>query len=577
MTEGDGRPQGRRPGSGRPPAGGRPDRGRSDGGRSDGGRSDGGRGEGRPERGRPGQDRARGGSDRGRPGRDQGAGRPGRDRSERPRNESGHEGTKRSWGTYQKATPDPARRAAFDVLVAVAAREAYANLMLPSVLVERRITGRDAAFVTELTYGTLRHRGTLDAILGAGSSRPIDKVDLRVLQALRLGAYQLLFTRVPPHAAVAGTVEVARVALTDGPARFVNAVLRRVSERDLDAWLPEVTPDLAADPIAHLAIRYSHPEWVIRAFADALGEDTARLAAGDSETAAALAADNERPGVDLAARPGRIDPKELAADVSGEPGRWSPVGVKLPEGAPGDVAAIADGRAHVQDEGSQLCAWTLATAPLEGTDARWLDLCAGPGGKAGLLASIADGRSAHLTAVEVSEHRAKLVEQAVRGLPATVLTADGRDVGTHPDLPEGGFDRVLVDAPCTGLGALRRRPEARWRRQPSDVPALAKLQRELLTAALRATRPGGLVAYVTCSPHLAETRVLVADVCRRTGAEPVDVRGVPEAAAAADVNPTPEGVQLSAARAAALQLWPHRHGTDAMFLSLLRKPVTPRD
>ncbi|MFB9323243.1 RsmB/NOP family class I SAM-dependent RNA methyltransferase, partial [Cryptosporangium minutisporangium] len=491
--------------------------------------------------------------------------------SDRPRNESGHEGNKRSWGTYQKATPDPARRAAFDVLVAVAARDAYANLTLPPLLVERRLTGRDAAFVTELTYGTLRHRGTLDPILAAGSSRPIDKVDLRVLQALRLGAYQLLFTRVPDHAAVAGTVEVARVALTDGPARFVNAVLRRVSERDLDTWLDEVTPDLAADPIAHLAIRYSHPEWVVRTFADALGEDTARLAAGESETGRALAADNERPGVDLTARPGRIDAKELAADVAGEPGRWSPVAVKLPEGAPGNVAAIADGRAHVQDEGSQLCAWTLATAPLEGEDTRWLDLCAGPGGKAGLLASIGAARGVHLTAVEVSEHRAKLVESAVAGLPVTVLTVDGRDVGTHPELPEGGFDRVLVDAPCTGLGALRRRPEARWRRQPGDVPALAKLQRELLTAALRAARPGGLVAYVTCSPHLAETRVLVADVCRRTGAEPVDVRIVPEAAAAADVNPIPEGA--SAARAAALQLWPHRHGTDAMFLSLLRKPA----
>ncbi|EXG81347.1 NusB family protein [Cryptosporangium arvum DSM 44712] len=602
------------------------------------------------------------------------------------------------------------------MLVAVSARDAYANLTLPPMLVERRITGRDAAFVTELTYGTLRHRGTLDAILAAGSSRPIDKVDLRVLQALRLGAYQLLFTRVPDHAAVAGTVEVARVALTDGPARFVNAVLRRVAERDLADWLTEVVPPLGDDPIAHLAIRYSHPEWVVRAFADALGEDVARLGEPDSETAKALAADNERPGVDLAARPGRIDPLELATEIqteltrwtrpatpesparpatpesparpaaaaphleptaspeavtaaaeasvpevvtaaaeasvpevatataeatdstrteatdaasqrppateeapSEQPtpeqlapeqpsaeqapveqapvpeiaavaekqaapsaddpgsllGRWSPVAVRLPEGAPGNIPAIADGRAHVQDEGSQLCAWTLAAAPLEGPDARWLDLCAGPGGKAGLLAAIGVDRGAHLTAVEVIEHRAVLVQQAVAGLPATVLTADGRDVGTHPDLPEGGFDRVLVDAPCTGLGALRRRPEARWRKEPGDVPALAKLQRELLTAALRAARPGGLVAYVTCSPHLAETRVLVADVCRRTGAEPVDVRGVPEAAAAADLNPTPE--RVSASRAAALQLWPHRHGTDAMFLSLLRKPVGGHD
>jgi 16S rRNA (cytosine967-C5)-methyltransferase len=227
-------------------------------------------------------------------------------------------------------------------------------------------------------------------------------------------------------------------------------------------------------------------------------------------------------------------------------------------GDPGRLAAVADGRAHVQDEGSQLCAVALAVAPLDGLDRRWLDLCAGPGGKAALLGALAAERGGELTAVEVSAHRAALVGRAVAGLPVTVVVADGRTVGERPELPERGFDRVLVDAPCTGLGALRRRPEARWRRQPGDVPALTRLQRELLGAALRAVRPGGLVAYVTCSPHLAETRVLVADVVRRTGAELVDARplfpGVPDLGG--------PGVQL----------WPHRHGTDAMFLALLRRP-----
>jgi 16S rRNA (cytosine967-C5)-methyltransferase len=530
---------------------------RSGGGFSGGGRPTGGR----PERGRPGAPDRSGG---------RGTSRTPQDRQ--PRSGSGGgDRDKKAWGTYRKADPDPARRAAFDLLVQVAARDAYANLAISPLLVERRIIGRDAALVTELTYGTLRHRGTLDAILAAGSSRPVDKIDLRVLQALRLGAYQLLYTRIPAHAAVAATVEVARVALTDGPARFVNAVLRRVSERDLEAWLPEITPDLATDPVGHLAVAHSHPEWIVRAFADALGEDAATLASGESETARALAADNERPTVDLAARPGRMEPAELAELVGGEPGRWSPVGVRLPEGAPGSFPPIADGRAHVQDEGSQLCAWTLANAPLDGEDTRWLDLCAGPGGKAGLLGAIADQRGARLTAVEIAEHRAELVGGAVAGFPVEVLVADGRDVGKRPELPESGFDRVLVDAPCTGLGALRRRPEARWRRQPGDVPALTKLQRELLLAALRAVRPGGLVAYVTCSPHLAETRVMIADVCRRTGAEPIDVRVVPAAAAAADVNPK-DPADASPARAASLQLWPHRHGTDGMFISLLRRP-----
>ncbi len=467
--------------------------------------------------------------------------------------------TRREWGTYKKPEPDAARRAAFDTLVAVVSRDAYANLLLPPMLAERRITGRDAAFATELAYGTLRAQGTLDAVLAACSSRPLGQVDPRVLAMLRLGAYQLLRMRVPDHAAVSATVEVARVALTDGPARFVNAVLRRVAERDEQAWLAEVLPDRDADPVAYLAVKHSHPEWIVRAFADASGESPAALAVDGSRTEAALAADNDRPVTHLAARPGRVDRDVLAAEVGGSPGPWSPYAVALAGGDPGQLAAVADGRAHVQDEGSQLVAAALVEAPVDGTDERWLDLCAGPGGKAGLLAALAAGRGARLVAVEIAGHRAELVARALQGFDVELITADGREVGAHPGLPEGGFDRVLVDAPCTGLGALRRRPESRWRRQPTDIPALTKLQRELLTAALRAVRPGGVVLYATCSPHLAETRVTVADVLRRSGAEQLDARlllpGVD------DLGSGP-GVQL----------WPHLHGTDAMFLAALRRP-----
>jgi 16S rRNA (cytosine967-C5)-methyltransferase len=357
---------------------------------------------------------------------------------------------------------------------------------------------------------------------------------------------------VPEHAAVSATVEVARVALTDGPARFVNAVLRRVAEKDEEAWLAQVAPAREADPLGHLAVRYAHPLWIVRAFADSLGSDVA-------ETEAALAADDRPPAVHLVARPGQLERDTLVEATGGEPGPYSPYAVHLDGGDPGAIPAVADGRAAVQDEGSQLCAVALAGADLDGADARWLDLCAGPGGKAALLGALAVQRGATVTAVEVTEHRAGLVERAVAGLPVTVLHTDGREVGEHPSLPEGGFDRVLVDAPCTGLGALRRRPEARWRRQPGDMPALTKLQRELLMAALRAVRPGGLVAYVTCSPHLAETKLTVADAVRRSGAEHLDARplfpGVP------DLGNGPS-----------VQLWPHRHGTDAMYFALLRRP-----
>jgi 16S rRNA (cytosine967-C5)-methyltransferase len=244
--------------------------------------------------------------------------------------------------------------------------------------------------------------------------------------------------------------------------------------------------------------------------------------------------------------------------VGGAPGAFSPYAVYLPGGAPGDLAAVVDGRAHVQDEGSQLVTAALTNAPLDGPDARWLDLCAGPGGKAGLLGALATQREAEVTAVEVAEHRARLVSLATRGLPVTVLHEDGRKL--DPSM-EGTFDRVLVDAPCTGLGSLRRRPESRWRRQPSDLPPLTRLQRELLVSAFAAVRPGGLVAYVTCSPHLVETHVTVTEAARRSGL-PVDL---------VDARPFLPAGMPGLGAGPTVQLWPHRHGTDAMFLALLRR------
>jgi 16S rRNA (cytosine967-C5)-methyltransferase len=440
--------------------------------------------------------------------------------------------------------------------------DAYANLVLPQILREDGISGRDAAFATELTYGTLRLRGQLDAIIAAAAKREVDRIDPPARDCLRLGAYQLLHTRVPAHAAVSATVDLVRIVAPD-VAGFTNAVMRRIAEQDIDAWLAEVAPSREDDPVGHLSVVHAHPQWIIRAFADALGGDLA-------QTESLLFADNERPDVHLCARPGRVDAADLADEVGGAPGAFSPYAVYLPSGSPGDLRAIVDGRAHVQDEGSQLVALALAEVALAATAAgteggsadgeRWLDLCAGPGGKAALLGSIAAGRNAHVTAVEVAPHRADLVSRAVRGLPVDVLCADGRQVGGR-ELVEGSFDRVLVDAPCTGLGSLRRRPESRWRRQPSDLPPLTGLQRELLGAALRLVRPGGVVAYVTCSPHLVETQVSVTEASRRAKVpvELIDAREyLPAGMPGLGTGPT-------------VQLWPHRHGTDAMFLALLRR------
>ena len=413
-----------------------------------------------------------------------------------------------------RAQLDPARRAAFDVLRAVSERDAYANLALPAILTERGITGRDAAFATELTYGTCRTRGLLDAVIASAAGRPIDQIDTVLLDLLRLGAYQLLRTHVAPHAAVSTTVEQAGVEFDSVRAGFVNGVLRAISKRDEKSWVAELAPPAAGDPIGHAAFVHAHPRWIAQSFADALGADAAELDA-------ALAADDARPAVHLAARPGVLSAAELAESVGGEVGRYSPYAVYLGSGDPGGVAAIRDGRALVQDEGSQLVARALTLAPLTGTDGgRWLDLCSGPGGKTALIAAIAAPRGATVTAIEPNPRRAEMVEQNTCGLPVDVLRVDGRDTS----LPSGGFDRVLVDAPCTGLGALRRRPEARWRRTPADVPELAKLQRELLASAINLTRPGGVVLYATCSPHLVETVGVVADALRRYPVTALDAR-----------------------------------------------------
>jgi 16S rRNA (cytosine967-C5)-methyltransferase len=450
-------------------------------------------------------------------------------------------------GRPRRRPLDPARAAAFEVLRAVSERDAYANLALPPLLRERGIRGRDAAFATELTYGTCRSRGLLDAIIGAAAGRSPEAINPVLLDLLRLGTYQLLRTRVDAHAAVSTTVEQAGIEFDSARAGFVNGVLRTISGRDEKTWVDELAPDPLQDPIGHAAFVRAHPRWIAQAFADALG-------GAATELDALLVSDDERPHVHLAARPGVLTAGELADAVGGNAGRYSPYAVYLTGGDPGQLAPVRNGDALVQDEGSQLVARALTLAPVDADAGRWLDLCAGPGGKTALLAALGAGSGARVTAVEPSPRRADLVVQNTRGLEVDVRQVDGR----HADL-EPGFDRVLVDVPCTGLGALRRRPEARWRRQPTDVPTLAKLQRELLAAAIALTRPGGVVLYATCSPHLAETIGVVADALRRHPVRALDTR------------PLFEPVNDGLGEGPYAQLWPHRHGTDAMFAAALRR------
>jgi 16S rRNA (cytosine967-C5)-methyltransferase len=468
--------------------------------------------------------------------------------------------------TVRRTGTTSAREVALAVLRAVTDRDAYANLLLPALLAERGLHGREAALATELAYGTLRGRGSYDAVLAACSTRPLTGIDPPLLDVLRLGTHQLLATRIGPHAAVSTSVALARTVAGAGATGFANAVLRRVATRDLDSWIAVVAPDRAVNPVGYLAVRTSHPGWVVAAISESLGEEPVT---GLPLTEAALAANGGRPLVTLCAVPGLASPAGLAARC-GRVARWSPFGVYLDGGDPAAIPEIREGRAAVQDEASQLAALALTRVdvgtgetglPGQGAPGagRWLDLCAGPGGKARLLAGLAAGSGARLLAADVREHRARLVQAVIPAASAAAIVADG----TEPAWPPASFDRVLADVPCSGLGALRRRPEARWRRSPDEVASLGGLQRALLATALDSARPGGVVGYVTCSPHLAETRDVLADVlAARADAEVLD---------APALLPEVPGLRCPADGGQYAQFWPHRHGTDAIFLAVLRR------
>lgn len=446
---------------------------------------------------------------------------------------------------------DPARRLAYDVLHEVGASGGYSHIVLGTKLRDADLDQRQAGFATDVVNGTLRNQLFIDAVIGQCSSRPLGKIDPRVLDVLRMGIYQLLFADTDSYAAVNESVDLAVSVSGPGPKGFTNAVLRAASKHDLNQWRTELVPGwdsgekLGPEELSTLT---SHPVWIVNALRDSLGRSR------QGELRPLLEANNEAPDVTLVARPGRADVDELQAEGA-TPGRYSPYAYIAPSGKVARLEQVRTGAVGVQDEGSQLVTLALANAPVEGEDSKWLDLCAGPGGKAALLAALAAERGAQVTGVELHDHRAKLVERAAKGPGfAGVVVGDALDV----DL-DGQFDRVLVDAPCTGLGVLRRRPDLRWRRSPSDLADLTKLQADLLNNALDRTRAGGVVAYVTCSPHIAETDLLVSAVLKkRDDVSQEDARtlfpNVP------DLGPGP-----------AIRLWPHLHDTDGMYLALLRK------
>ena len=441
--------------------------------------------------------------------------------------------------TFKSPKPDAARLLAFDLLTEVNRNEGYSNLLLPQALNASKLEDRDRSLVTELLSGTIRMQGKHDWVLSQISDRPWSEVDPGIIDICRLGVHQIHEMRIPDHAAVAATVEVARKRIGESKASFVNALLRSVTRKSIEDWFSPL--EAIIDPVERFSIQYSHPEWIVSAYFDLLKDW--------DEVEAALKINNEPATPTLVSWPGFSTQQDLI-DIGGEPTDFSPYGVHW-KGNPGSLDLIKARKIGVQDEGSQLVAEVFAKAA---DGASWLDLCAGPGGKAALLSSIARQRDIRFTANEISAARAVLVSQVVHG--DRVLVSDGRTIGASYEK----FDAILIDAPCTGLGALRRRPEVRWRRTLQDLRALTQLQRELVDSAIQALKPGGVLGYATCSPHLAETSIQIADIRKKH----LEVRQI-------DVDQFLPPTLHGATRDGAMSLWTHKHGTDAMYLALFRK------
>ena len=440
---------------------------------------------------------------------------------------------------------------AIEALVRVEAG-GYSNLVLPGLLRASGLDSRDRGLVTDLVYGTLRQQGRADHLLAQASHRPLPELDPPVRAALRLGAYQLL-SGTAPHAAVNATVGAlagwSSPAAVRRAAPYANAVLRRVADLGPDWPWPE------GDDAPAVAVRTSHPPWIVELLRRDLGADAD----------AVLAAANEPPAVTLRPNPLRTTAEALAAELAAGPGAVEVeagrlVGEALMVRGVGDLArlpAVAEGRATPQDQASQAVAAAVGARPGD----RILDMAAAPGGKATALAE-AMGDEGLVVAADLRPGRAGRVRAAALRLglrSVRVVAADGRHLPLRADDGPGGrgrFDRVLLDAPCSGLGVLRRRPEARWRLAPADIDRVAALQRDLLTAATSLVRPGGLVAYCVCTLTREETL----DVDRwAAGAFP-----------ALTAVAGPGGPWRPHGRGALLL--PTAAGTDGMFLLLLRAP-----
>ncbi|MGI6604519.1 MAG: 16S rRNA (cytosine(967)-C(5))-methyltransferase RsmB [bacterium] len=442
-----------------------------------------------------------------------------------------------------------ARSVALTVLRRVEEEGAYANLLLAPALAKSGLESRERALATELVYGAVRTRNTLDWALLQRSKLPPEKIDPAIRAVLRLGAYQILFTRVPPAVACSAAVDQAKEVSNAGSARFVNALLRRLArERDKLEY-----PDVEQEPVRHIALKYSHPEWLVERWLERWGV---------SETIALCQTNNEPPTLTLRTNTTRISRRELVAYFE-EKGfavghhLYAPEALHLK--GTGDVSRLPgfpEGLYTVQDESSMLAAHALAPQKGEAV----LDACAGPGGKTTHLAQLMQDKG-EILALDVHLHKTKLIRTSAQRLGLRSIEAVPGDARALPQDYQHRFQRVLVDVPCSGTGVLRRRPDLRWHKTPQELASLPPLQLAILEGAAAGVAPGGVIVYSTCSLEPEENLAVVKEFLTRHNDFTLD-----------DLEPYLGGyISAASLKEGYLELVPHRHKVDGFFLARLRQ------
>lgn len=447
--------------------------------------------------------------------------------------------------TKWKAEPAPsARRAAYGALFDIFEKEAYANLTIQHLLARYAWRPEERRFLTELVYGVCRRYNVLLWLIGRLSTRPVGKLDAPVRLLLCLGLYQLAFLdAVPDSAAVNETVKLAKKITHAGSAGFINAVLRNfIRRRDSLRILGE-----EADPILHDALTYNEPEWLVRRWTAEWGPDKAR---------AVLAALNRIPAVDIRCNRLKTDRGSLMQRLSGLGAAPEPIalcadGITLGESGPFFRSGLLkEGLAYVQNRASMAPACILAPEAGETV----LDMCAAPGSKTTQIAALMDDRG-QVDAWDIYPHKIRLIWDNCRRMGIHIVRAEVRDASAFHEEKQGRYDRVLLDAPCSGLGVLGRKTEMRWRRKEEDLAAFPPLQKQMLHRAASYVKPGGRIVYSTCTLNGAENEAVVETFL----------------AAHPDFVLTPFSLPGADGMQGMCTLWPDIHESDGFFAACLTR------